>query len=194
MLLTDLLLTSLVGGDVDCGVAGWGGVLPRYTVNSLHLKAVAGVSLQVPHHHLPLPQPQPARSDVHVVITARAGATVSQAFLTHHIIDQVTPPACVLGLLPLQGQRGLVHAGYNAARRRGNSCKKHTRRCLRRWAGRIEKHTTEALVMFPMQCLHYPLWMVKKYFTISVRRQQEVVCTDTGKECNPILFFIKSCK
>lgn len=112
-----LLLTGLVGGDVDCGVAGRGGVFPRNPVDSLHLEAVAGVSLQVPHHHLPLPQPQPARSDVHVVVAAGAGAPVSQAFLTHHVIDEVAPPTRVLGLLPLQGQRGLVHAGYNVARR-----------------------------------------------------------------------------
>lgn len=112
-----LLLTGLVGGDVDCGVAGCGGVFPGNPVDSLHLEAVACVSLQVPHHHFPLPQPQPARSDVHVVVAARAGAPVSQAFLAHHVIDQIAPPACVLGLFPLQGQRGLIHAGYNIARR-----------------------------------------------------------------------------
>lgn len=82
MSLTDLLLlTGLVGGDVDCGVAGRGGVFPRNPVDSLHLEAVARVSLQIPHYHLPLPQPQPARRDVHVVVAARAGAPVSQAFL-----------------------------------------------------------------------------------------------------------------
>lgn len=117
-----LLLTSLVGGDVDCGVAGRGGDFPRDPIDSLHLEAVARVSLQVPNHHLPLPKPQPARSDVHVVVTARAGAPVSQAFLAHHVVDQVAPATCVLGLIPLQGQRGLVHAGYNVARRRGDSC------------------------------------------------------------------------
>lgn len=123
MTLTDLLLlTGLVGGNVDRGVAGCGGVFPRNPVDSLHLEAVAGVSLQIPHHYLPLPQPQPARSDVHVVIAACAGAPVPQAFLTHHVIDEVAPPARVLGFLPLQGQRGLVHAGYNVARSRGDRC------------------------------------------------------------------------
>lgn len=116
MSLTDLLLTGLVGGDVDCGIAGRDGVLPRDPVDSLHLEAVAGVSLQIPHYHLPLPQPQPPGGDVHVVVAARAGTPVSKAFFTHHVIHQVVPPACVLGLLPLQGQRSLIHAGYNVAR------------------------------------------------------------------------------
>lgn len=117
MSLTDVLLTGLVGGDVDCGVSGRGRVFPGHPVDGLHLEAVAGVSLQVPHHHLPLPQPQPARSDVHVVVAARARAPVLQAFLADHVIDEVAAPTRVLGLLPLQGQRGLVHAGYDVARR-----------------------------------------------------------------------------
>lgn len=121
--LTDPLpLTGLVGGDVDRGVAGRGGVFPGHPVDGLHLEAVAGVSLQVPHHHVPLPQPKPARGHVHVVIAARARAPVSQALLAHHVVDEVAPPARVLGLFPLQGQRGLVHAGYNVVRRRGDRC------------------------------------------------------------------------
>lgn len=52
MSLTDLLLTSLVGGDVDRGVARGGGAFPRHPVDGLHLEAVAGVGLQLPHHHL----------------------------------------------------------------------------------------------------------------------------------------------
>jgi len=153
MPLTDLL-TGLVGGDVDCGIARRGGVFPRDPVDSLHLEAVAGVSLQVPHHHLPLPQTQPARSDVHVVVAACAGAPIPQALLTHHVVDEVAPPAGVHGVLPLQGQRGLVHAGYNVARPRGDCCTNtdtdththththtHTRRCLRRWASRMKKNT-----------------------------------------------------
>lgn len=120
--LTDVLLTGLVGGDVDYGVSGWGCVFPGNPVDSLNLEAIAGVSLQVPHHHLPLPQPQPPWSDVHVVVAARARAPVSEAFLAHDVIDEVTPPTRVLGLLPLQGQRGLVHAGYDVARRQGDRC------------------------------------------------------------------------
>lgn len=142
LLLTDpLQLTSLVGGDVDCGVAGWDGVSPRHPVDGLHLETVACVSLQVPHHYLPLPQPQPARSDVHVVVTARARDPVLHALLTHHVIDQVAPPACVLRLVPLQGQRGLVHAGYNIAWRWGDGCAHthtHTHGCLKRWVGEAE--------------------------------------------------------
>lgn len=120
--LTDHLLTGLVGGDVDRGEAGRGRFLPGDAVDGLHLEAVAGVSLQVPHHHLPLPQPQPAGGDVHVVVAARARAPVPQALLAHHVVDQVAPPAAVLGLVPLQGQRGLVHAGDDVARRRGDGC------------------------------------------------------------------------
>lgn len=124
--LTDPLLTGLVGGDVDRGVVGRDGVLPGHPVDGLHLEAVAGVSLQVPHHHLPGPQPQPARGDVHVVVAARARAPVAQALLTHHVVDQVATPTRVLWLLPLQGKGGLVNTGYDVAWSRRDSCKTHT--------------------------------------------------------------------
>lgn len=104
MSLTDSPLTGLVGGDVDRGVVGRDRVFPRHPVDGLHLKAVAGVSLQVPHHHLSRPQPQLARRDVHVVIAARARAPVAEALLTHHIVDKIATPTCVVRLLPLQGQ------------------------------------------------------------------------------------------
>lgn len=112
MSLTDLLLTSLVGGDVDCRVAGGGVVFPGDPVDGLHLEAVAGVGLQLPHHHLPEPEAQAARRDLHVVVAAHARAAVSQTLLAHDVVNQVTPPTCVIRLVPLQGQRGLVHAGY----------------------------------------------------------------------------------
>lgn len=149
------LLTGLVGGDVDGGVVRRGRVFPRHPVDSLDLEAVAGVSLQVPHHHLPLPHPQAARSDVHVVVAARARAPVAQTLLAHHVVDQVPPPARVLGFLPLQGQRGLVHAGYDVARGRGDGCTKHTD--INTHVGTEEggqtvlKYTREGLVILPVQ-------------------------------------------
>lgn len=186
MSLTDLLLlTGLVGGDVDSGVSGWGGVFPRNPVDSLHLETVAGVSLQIPHHDLPLPQPQPAGSDVHVVVTACARAPVSQTFLTHHIIDQIAPPACVLRLLPLQGQRGLVHAGYNVARRWGDRCAKHTRRQVLEKVGRQNRKTHN------WGFSHFPCAVLTLSSLGGVKKVVQYLCKmATKRSMSVILFFL----
>lgn len=153
--MTDLL-TGLVGGDVDRGVVRRRRVFPRHPVDSLDLKAVAGVSLQVPDHHLPLPHAQPAGGDVHVVVAARARAPVAQTLLAHHVVDEIPPPTRVLGFLPLQGQRGLVHAGYDVARGRGDGCTEHTDTHTHigteEGGQAVLKHTSEGLVIFPVQC------------------------------------------
>lgn len=116
------ILTGLVGGDVDGGVARCAGALPRDAVDRLDLKAVAGMSLQVPHYHLLLGQAQSARRYVDVVVTARAWAPVVQTLLAHHVVDDVIPSASVQRLFPLQGDGSLVHGGDYVFRWRGHSC------------------------------------------------------------------------
>lgn len=117
-----VLPTSLVGGNVDGGELRRVWALIRHAVDSLDLKAVLGVCLQVADRHTTLCQAQVARRDVHIVIAARAHATLRQALLADDVVKDVTSTARVAWLTPLQDQGGLIDVGDDAARRRGDGC------------------------------------------------------------------------
>lgn len=108
------MLTRLIGGYVDGGVAWRDGALGRDAVDGLDLKAVVRVRLQVPDGRVPLCEAQAPGGDLHVVVAAHTGAVL--ALLTHHVIHQVSSAARVAWLRPLQKHRRLVYAGDHAKR------------------------------------------------------------------------------
>jgi hypothetical protein len=63
-----------------------------------------------------------ARRDVHVVVAARAHATLRQALFADDVVEDVTSTARVARLAPLQDQGGLIDVGDDAARCRGDGC------------------------------------------------------------------------
>lgn len=114
--------TRLIGGDVDRGELRRVRALVGHAVDRLDLEAVLRVGLEVAHGHAALGQPQVARRDVHVVVAPRAHAALGQALLADDVVEDVVAAAQVARVAPLQHQRGLVHAGDDVARRRGNGC------------------------------------------------------------------------
>lgn len=109
-----LILTRLVGGYVDGGVARRDGALGRDAVDGLDLEAVVRVSLKVPDGCVSLSEAQAAWRDLHVVVAAHAGAVL--ALLTHHVIHEVGAASGVARLRPLQKHGRLVYAGDHAER------------------------------------------------------------------------------
>lgn len=80
------------------------------------------MGLQVAHGDAALGQPEVARRDVHVVVAARAHASLGEALLADDVVEDVVAAAQVARVAPLQHQRGLVHAGDDVARRGGHGC------------------------------------------------------------------------
>lgn len=109
-----MVLTRLVGGYVDGGVARRDGALGRDAVDGLDLEAVVRVRLQVPDGGLSLGQAQAPGCNFYVVVAAHAGSVL--ALLTHHVVHQVGSAARVAWLRPLQKHGGLVYAGDHAER------------------------------------------------------------------------------
>lgn len=107
-------LTRLIGGYIDGGVARRDGALGRDAVDGLDLEAVVRVSLQVPDGRVSLGEAQAPRRDLHIVVTAHAGAVL--ALLAHHVVHKVGSAARVAWLRPLQRHRRLVYAGDHAER------------------------------------------------------------------------------
>lgn len=102
-------LTSLIGGDVDGDMLCRIRALIADCIDSLYLKAVQSVSQQVADEHPGLSQTQLFRNEVHVVVTMRAGASVSSALLADDVVADVVTAARFSRSVPLQDHRGFVH-------------------------------------------------------------------------------------
>lgn len=115
-----LPLTGLVGGDVDRGVLGRVGALVRDTVDGLHLEGVLCVGQQVADVDPGLGQAQLAGQELDVVAAAGAAAAAAAAALADDVVDDVLAAAGVPRREPLQHHRGLVYAGDDPLRSRGD--------------------------------------------------------------------------
>lgn len=109
-----LILTRLIGGYIDGGVARRDGALGRDAVDGLDLEAVVRVGLQVPDGCVSLGEAQAPWRDLDVVVAAHTGAVL--ALLTHHVVHEVGSAARVTWLRPLQIHGRLVDAGDHAER------------------------------------------------------------------------------
>lgn len=110
-----IILTSLVGGDVNRCKLGCVWTLVGDSVDGLNLKAVLGVGLKVSDGHMSLGQPKVPGRDVHIVITPSAGPTLGQTLLTDNIVKKVISATLVTRLAPLKHQRCFIHAGDDVA-------------------------------------------------------------------------------
>lgn len=117
-----LPLTVMAWGDVHTLTGGVFGAQLRYPVERLDSEGVCGVRQQAPHLH---PTTEQAVLCGPVADAVSTGQARSLRWPAHGALDrvaQVCSSATVQGLVPLQGERGVIDLWDDAARGRGRSC------------------------------------------------------------------------
>lgn len=119
-----LALTVLVCGDRDgCELLGGEAEL-RDTIGGLDLEGVVDMRHEVEHGHGGVGEPRVPGDEADAAAADLALAGVRAAFLAHHAVGEVLPPARVARGAPLQHQSCLVDVKNHIPRSRRWPCRK----------------------------------------------------------------------
>lgn len=123
MIITAMVLTSLVGGNIYGNMLRGVWTLIADTIDRLYLEAVDCVSQQVADEHPGLSQTQLSGNKLHVVVAVGTGPPVGLALLAHYVVDDVIATARLPGRMPLQDHGGLIDDGDHISRAGRNACR-----------------------------------------------------------------------